>query len=251
MPVNSIQFGQSPWKYMNGLQISNNATTPNTKLDIATGSCLDSTGVYQIINSASIVINAASSGLNGLDTGSLAASTVYAVHLVGDPVTLQTVGAVISTSRTAPYLPTGYSVFALIGYIVTDASVHFLPGFWTAGNSALRMFMYDAPQLALNDGNSGSYAGVALTAFVPAVSQTPVIMYADYIANAAADVAKFKGFNQTGDAVTIIAPVAGATAHTTQQDMVLAQLNSSAPSIKYTVSAGTIDLYVCGYQWAS
>lgn len=248
MPVTSVQFGQQPWKYANGLKISNNAATPNTQVDIATGSILDSTGVYQMESTAAITIDAATNGLNGLDTGSLAASKVYAVHLIADPVNYNTMGAMVSLSATAPLLPFGYSVFALIGYITTDASSHFLKGYWTAGNSSNRLFTYDAPIQCLS-GNQTSYTGVALTAFVPAVADTPVTLFSNFTANAAADIENLQGYNSTGDAVTIIAPVAGATAHTTSQNIVLAQLNSGAPSIKYKVSAGSLVLSVCAYQF--
>lgn len=249
MPVSSIQFGQEPWHYANGLAISNDSVTPDEIIDIAVGSIMDSTGVYQINVDSVLSPSIVDSGLNGLDTGAVAASTVYAVHLVADPVTQQAVGAMFSLSATAPLLPFGYSVFKLIGYVVTDGTSDILLGYWTAGNSSRRSFVYDAPIICLSAGASATYAGVALTAFVPAVEQTPVMIYSDWTANAAADVLNYQGFDSTGDAVTIIAPVAGATAHTTQQNMVLAQLNTAAPSIKYKVSAGTVNAYVCGYDF--
>lgn len=237
--------------YVNGLGISNDATTPNTKLDVAVGSIVDSTGTYQMVNSAAITINAAVNGLNGLDTGTFAASTVYAVYLISDPVTLQTTGAMISTAlpSVGPLMPYGYSAFALIGYAVTDSSAHFLAGYWSDADSAQRVFTFDAPILALNGGTQTGYTGVALTTFVPPVANTPVVLYSNFTANAAADVENLQGYNSTGDAVTIIAPVAGATAHTTSQNVVLAQLNSGAPSIKYKVSAGSLSLYVCSFTF--
>jgi len=236
--------------YFNGLGISNNATTPNTKLDVAAGSCLDSTGTFQLTLSAAAIIDAATNGLNGLDTGTFAASTVYKVYLVCDPVTQQAAGAMISlASSLVPLLPFGYSAYSLIGYATTDASVHFLAGYWSDNDSARRTFTYDAPIIALNAGTQTGYTGVALTAFVPPVANTPVVIYSNFTANAAADIENLQGYNSTGDAVTIIAPVAGATAHTTQQNTVLAQLNSAAPSIKYKVSAGSLSLYVCGYTF--
>lgn len=234
--------------YFNGLGISNDATTPNTKLDVATGSCLDSTGTFQLTLSTAVVIDATTNGLNGLDTGSLAASTVYKVFIVADPVTQQTTGAMISASAI-PLLPYGYSSYALIGYVTTDASVHFLKGYWSDNDSARRTFTYDAPIIALTGGTQTSYTGVALTAFVPSVANTPVVIYSNFTANAAADIENLQGYNSTGDAVTIIAPVAGATAHTTSQNTVLAQLNTAAPSIKYKVSAGALSFYVCGYTF--
>lgn len=245
MPVSSVQYGQVPWHYANGLGLSNDATTPNTLLDVATGSILDSTANYQVTLSTAVKINSANNGLNGLDTGAIAASTVYAVYLVGDPVDQNTTGAMISTSLTGPLLPFGYSVFALIGFVVTDGSKNFLKGYWSAGNSTTRIFTYDAPIAALTVSSSSpaTYTGLALTAYVPAVNNTPVVIQSNLSANAAADTLNMQGYNSTGDAVTIIAQVAGSSAHLESYNTVLAQLNTAAPSIKYKTSAST-DTYV-------
>jgi hypothetical protein len=155
----------------------------------------------------------------------------------------------ISTSLVTPLMPFSYSAFLLIGYAVTDSSAHFLKGYWSAGNTSLRTFTFDAPIQCLNAGTQTSYTGVDLSAFVPAVNNTPVVLFSNFTANAAADIENIQGYNSTGDAVTIIAPVAGATAHTTSQNTVLAQLHTGAPSIKYKVSAGSLVLDVCGYTW--
>lgn len=234
--------------YFNGLGISNNSTTPNTSLNVAAGSCLDSTGTFQLTLSSAVVISAIANGLNGLDTGSLAASTVYKVYVVADPVTQQASGAMISASST-PLLPFGYSAYALIGYVTTDASSHFLLGYWSDNDSARREFTYDAPIIALSAGTQTGYTGVALTAFVPPVANTSVYMYMLFAANAAGNVANLQGYNSTGDQVSLIAPVATGVANTTELVHVLAQLNSAAPSIKYKITAGTLSLYVCGYTF--
>lgn len=257
MPVTSIQFGQYPWKYTNGLKLSNNATTPNTKLDVAIGNCLDSTGVFQMTLSTALTINAATTGFNALDTGTLAASTVYKVFLIGDPVSLQATGCVLSTSTT-PTLPTGYSVYTVIGYVTTDSSAHFLLGYWTAGEgNSRRLFMYDAPQAtAVTAGASTTYANVDLTKWVPLPSGSrPVWIATNFSANAAADTLKMQPGNATGDAITITAPVVAGTAHVTSNSMLLAQpvtiSSVSSPVINYKVSSGTdaVAINVAGYEW--
>jgi len=244
----SYPYGSYLPAYANGFQISNNATTPNTKLDVGLGSILDSTATYQLANTSTVTIDATQNGINGLDTGTLAASTVYAVYFVDDVVSSNGVGAMISLSYTQPLMPFGYNAFALIGFVTTDSSAHFLKGYWSTGNSTRRTFTYDAPIQCLS-GNQTSYTGVSLAAFVPAVDNTAVVLFSNFTANAAADIENLQGYNSTGDAVTIIAPVAGATAHTTSQNTVLAQLNSGVPSIKYKVSAGSLVLNVCSYSY--
>lgn len=249
--LRSYPYGSFLPNYANGLKISNNATTPNTKLDVATGTILDSTGTFQLVLGTAVTINAANTGLNGIDTGTLAASKVYAVHLVCDPQTLQTAGCMISLSATAPTLPFGYSAFALIGYAVTDSSAHFLKGYWTAGNSSERQFVYDAPQAtAITAGAATTYTTVALTTLVPAVDNLPVSIAFDLTPSAAGRIMSLQPYGATGDAVSITGQVA--TVHVTGNAAVFAKLNSSAPSIAYKWSAGggdAVALNVAGYTF--
>lgn len=259
MPVSSTQYGQVPWAYTNGFTIQNSATTPNTQFTVSAGSCLDSTKVYQISTDSTITVNAASNGLNGLDTGSLAASTVYYILAVGDPVSAQPTGFVISLSYSAPTLPFGYSVFNFIGCITTDASSHFLKGYWTAYNTGLRLFMYDAPQAtAVTAGNATSYTDVSLGALVPSfgtsaaastVFNTPNIINTAFTPGAASRTLSMKPANGTGDEVVITGQVTSVPV--TSQSMVLKSDVSGVPKISYKVSnsGDAVAINVAGYWY--
>ncbi len=251
MPVSSVQFGQIDWHYANGLAISNNATTPDTKLDIAVGSVLDSTGVYEIALSTAVTVNTGTVGLNGIDTGVLAASKVYGVYVVADPVTQQTTGAIVSLSMTGPLMPFGYSAFKLIGYIITDSSVHFLKGYWTAGNDSTRLFMYDAPQATpITAGAATTATAVVLTNLVPVVNNLPVWVYTDVTPAAASRVLSLTPGNATGIAVKITSQVT--SVHVTSNSLVLSQLVTGVPTINYLFSAGggdAVAISVAGYEF--
>ncbi len=241
--------------YFNGLGISNDATTPLTKLDVAPGSCLDSTGTFQISLSSAVVINIANNGLNGLDTGSIAASKMYAVYLVADPVTQQASGCMLSLASNAiPLLPFGYSAYALIGYVAIDSGVHILKGYWSDNDAARRLFVYDAIQAtAITAGTSTSYANVNLISLVPNVNNLLVKVYTNFNANAAADVLGLQAGNATGDQMLVIAPVAGSSAHTATMSDILAQpvviSTVSSPVVNYKVSAGAVAVSVAGYYF--
>ena len=244
-------YNTAPFQFINGLGISNDATTPNTLLDIGAGSTLDSTGTFQLTSSSNITINAATNGLNGLDTGTFAASTVYAVYLIADPVTLKPIGGMLSLSYTQPLMPFGYSAFALLGFATSDASVHFLKGYWTDTDSATRIFFYDAPQAtSVTAGTNTAYAtgAIALTTLVPSINNLPVYINSSFIpGNAAGDTLTMQPFNATGDAVTITGQVT--TVHVTTQSLLLAQLGTGVPKINYKVTnAGdTAAINVGGY----
>ena len=246
-----------PFLYINGLTVS---VASDTTLSISSGQCRDSNDIMDIVigsaplnggtTTAPVTLNAAVNGANGLDTGTFAASKVYAVYAIGDSKYYHAPATLLSlASNSTPTMPFGYDSYRLIGYAVSDGSVNFLPAY-ISGNNNTRIFTYDAPQAtAVTAGNSATYAGVVLTTLVAPVTNTPVFVQTDYTANAAADILNMQGFASTGDAVTIIAPVAGATAHTVTVSTVLAQLNSAAPTINYKVSAGTVAINVAGFEF--
>lgn len=243
-------YNQALFPYAYGLGLSNNATTPNTKLDVAVGSILNSTKEFQINLDTAVTIDATANGLNGLDTGSLAASTMYYVFAISDPQAYNTPGCMISASST-PLMPYGYSAYAVIGYVATDSSAHFLKGYWTDDKSSLRTFMYDAPQAtAITAGNATSYTAVSLAGLVPAVENTPVYINSALTPNAAADTLKMQPEAGTGDAVTITGQVAAVPV--TTQSLVMATLDSSVAKINYKVSAAgaAAAINVAGYQFA-
>lgn len=262
---NVLPFLKQPFLYINDCKITNNATTPNTKIDISAGICRDQTDVYDLnlgnydgfnngqTANSSTTINAAVNGINGLDTGSLAASTLYYVYVIADPVSANITGAMVSAAAPSvgPLMPFGYSAYRHIGYAVTDGSSHFLL-MYNSGNNNARIFTYDAPQAtAVTAGAATSYTAVTLTAFVPPVADTPVSIAYDLTANAAADTLKMQGANSTGDAITLTAAVAGATAHLTGNAEVLSQLVAGVPKINYKVSSGSaaVALNVAGFKY--
>ncbi len=261
---NSVPIINLPFLYINEMNVSNNATTPNTKLDVTAGVCRDSTNTYDInlgnyngqsnygTANATTTLNAAVLGVNGIDTGAFAASKVYKVFVVADAVSANATCVMLSlaAATTGPLLPFGYNIFRHIGYAVSDASVHFLK-FYQSGNNNARVFTYDACQAtSVTAGTSATYAAITLTTLVPAVDQLQVRFEINWTANAAADTFAMQGANSTGDAFNAIAPVAGATAHTIAYPVVLAQLVTSAPTVNYKVSAvGGVAINVASFNF--
>jgi hypothetical protein len=64
-----------PRGYIDGLTLSNDGGTPNTKLDVSAGICRDDTDAMAIRLTSSVVIDCTTTGPNGLDAGSLGVST--------------------------------------------------------------------------------------------------------------------------------------------------------------------------------
>src|SRR3990167_3439050 len=102
------QIVNQPFLYINDMKVSNNATTPNTKLDIAAGICRDSTNTYDInlgnyldmlasgTANSSTTLDAGTTGVDGLDTGTLGATKIYYVYVISDPVSGNATGTILS-----------------------------------------------------------------------------------------------------------------------------------------------------------
>lgn len=164
--------------YINGLQLSNDATSPNTVINVAVGQCRDSTNTNDIYINAvyntvtvppTLVSNyvkasTAFVGVGGLDAGTVAAAAMYAVYAIGSssnmpysvnyaPINqVPTVdlpfskfpGAVIlSLNFTAPALPAGYDMFRRIGTIATSGSN--IKVFTQVGTGSVRRMWYATP----------------------------------------------------------------------------------------------------------
>lgn len=252
-----------PFTYMQGFAVSNDATTPNTVLNIAAGQCRDSNDVMDIClgaanpnlagitTAAPLSLNAATTGVNALDTGTLAASTVYAVYIIADSRYIKATASILTlASNSSPLLPFGYDSYRQIGYAITDSSSHFL-AFYQVGNGGQRQFFYDTPQAtAITAGAATSYTAVDLSALVPNVANTPVVIFSALTPSAAGRGVFLQGAQSTGDQIVNLGQVTSVVLNS--YNTVLAQIASSKPEVKYKVSNGSdaVALKVAGFSFS-
>lgn len=121
-PANQIG-GVSPFAV--GLVVTNNGSTPNTKINVTAQSAIMTNSTYNAsvtgVN-VSVVVNLSASGGssgNDLDTGSLSGTTWYHVYLISNG---STVAGLASLSATGPTLPTGYTYYMRVGAMSTNGS---------------------------------------------------------------------------------------------------------------------------------
>ena len=117
--VDNITFGL-PTGYINGLLPSNSVGSPNTVIDFTAGKCRDDADSVDIVLSAGAV-DFETNGLNGLDTGSIAADTWYYIYAVSKADGSDS-GFLASTSATTPTMPTDYTAKLKRARIKTNAS---------------------------------------------------------------------------------------------------------------------------------
>lgn len=247
------QLVNQPNLYMNGLLLSNDGTTPNTKLDVAAGQCRDSNNLIDInvgnylglsgigTANSSTVINFSVNGANGLDTGSIDASSFYYIFAIADSSGKNVPAAIASLSASAPTLPLGYDSIRCIGCCLTDGSSHILKYLPANNSSNLRYFQWDAPiaVTVTDSGTSATYSAMDLSVGVPVSFFGRVAIKYKWTNNAPADALNFTPSGNSGDYFTDLGIAAGVAQE--NSFIILPRVSSSLPKLSYKISAGTLN----------
>ena len=215
IPVPALSLG-----YLDGLTLSNNATTPDEIVNVAQGQCRDSTGLYTLSLVNNATVSNVVSGINGLDTGTVAVSTLYSIYIIGDSQGRNATGLILSTSHTGSItFPSGYDIYRRLGSVRTDASSDNLL-FKQTGTSRNRTMWIDSGTLGVTTTgfaipSSATAASQALasigvlTTLIPQ-STLEVMIYSSLVANAAGDALMLAPYGFTG-AVTMFRTNASGT----------------------------------------
>jgi len=155
-----------PSRYLFGLDVANDTTTPATFLMIAPGSCRSENEEVDLSITQGMRKNCATSwaagnGNGALDTGSLAPWTWYFVHVIGNQATGDR-DILVSTSFSNPVLPSGYTAFRRIFSFVTDGSSH-IYGFIQVGDD----IQFKSPMPNASGVNNGGAVATLRNVTVP------------------------------------------------------------------------------------
>lgn len=156
-------------KYVNGLKLSNDGTTPDEIVVIAAGAARDSSNANDIVVDSALSVDITNSGANGLDAGSVANSTMYAVYVIADSSKYKDAAGLFSlASNSTPVLPQGYDMYRRVGYVLTDGTADILK-FDQRGNGQDRVMWYRQSIASdVTAGASAAYAAVDISGSVPA-----------------------------------------------------------------------------------
>lgn len=163
-PTDAVAFGQLPqlsMPYARGIHVSWLGNSTNHLL--WTDAILEDSAGNKVRNfdpTAIRTLDITTSGLNGLDTGSVAASTFYYIWIISDGTTFN---GLYSLSQTAPTMPGGYTYKILVGAVLTDGSSHIIR---TMQNG--QYIEYTTAHNVINDTtNNGTTQTLTISDFVP------------------------------------------------------------------------------------
>lgn len=146
--------------------------TGNTAATVAADFVAMTDGTNYLTLPISSTLNFATTGANALDTGAIAQATWYYVWAISTPAGVT--ATLVSTSSTAPTLPSGYTFKARIGALRTASGSAQLMGTYQFGRRA--RYVVGLAQTttipAMAQGNAGStttptWVAVSVSAFVP------------------------------------------------------------------------------------
>jgi hypothetical protein len=168
--IKLIPVGDETIPFIAGLRVVCDSLTQCT---IGVGQCADSTDTYKIDVPSALTVTITTSGAGGLDTGSEAASTWYAVFVISDSTGTNSPVGLFSLSATSPTLPSGYDIFRRVGWVRNNASSDFRR-FEQQDSGSSRLIRYQeslTDLLVLNAGGATSYTDISLTSYVPTTSE--------------------------------------------------------------------------------
>lgn len=196
--------------YVQGGRLSYASTTTFT---VAAGQFRDSTNINDIVLPAAATVNIAVTGINGLDTGTIAASSVYYVYAIGSsvfgandgqdygvpqavgpipgsnpaatgvpsyPSTYAPAGILISLAAPSvgPKLPVNYDMFRRIGAIRTTAGSLIEP-FVQTGYGQNRTMRFQTPVAPVGAAVAGTTAFATIGALVTVIPQIAMDVIVD------------------------------------------------------------------------
>jgi len=137
----------------------------------------NSTNTNTMQFSGTLLGNMAIVGAGGRDAGAEAASTWYAVHIIGDSTGINSPAALLSTSATAPVMPIGYDIFRRVGW-VRNSSLSDIIDFVAIGAGRTRIYNWLSTitnRQFLSAGSAQIATSVSLANLVPPTSTLGLI----------------------------------------------------------------------------
>lgn len=234
--------------------------------DINLGNFLNSYGLVNTSATATILNFALSGKVNGLDTGTIAANTVYYIYAISDQSGRNVAGVIASLTSPAgggPLMPAGsfnsqYSNYRHIGFWLTASGSAVLNIGYMEGTGKKRQLFWDTAISVLSAGSATTATEINLTtgtnAAVPAAANMIVTLNVDHTPASAGGKVTLVPH---GSVATVASHVTGSVASqpNSGQLIVFTALDGATPAnaaIDYFNSAasGSTTVWVQGFEFS-
>lgn len=254
-------FVDLPSLYAFGLQ---NTFYSNNQLLIYPGQARSQNNQDDITISVGTIVNVGVNGVNGLDVGTVSASTWYSVYVIYDSTLTKPAACLLSAQQkitgspfTSPILPGGYSNYRRIGWALTDSSANFIPFDMSyndeSGNNCYRYYQWRTPIKVLTAGSSNAFTQVNLGSAVPYNERGSInlgVLFSDTGVSSVANIRPLGSISVAGQCpITVNSTVTGSVTYPQFPNCwITAQsLSSNFPAIEYSVTSGALSIWVNGF----
>ena len=123
----------------------------------------------KILRNVNLSFDGVNAGANGLDTGTVAAGNWYYIFAIYNPTT-DTTASLVSLSMTAPTLPAGYTMAAILGAAYMAAGATFMPSVKKDFETSLGAGGVQGYVTILNSGSASAITPVSTDTAAPTIS---------------------------------------------------------------------------------
>ena len=214
---------------------------------IAAGEAADSTGVDLMVLASAYTKTtsawAVGSGNGAMDTGTVANSTWYHVHLIKRPDS-SVVDVLFSLSATSPTLPANYTLFRRIGSMKTNGSAQ-----WVKFSQTGDQFLWDATVTDLSTATQGTSAA-SVTLSTPLGVKTTALLRCFMTHAAVGNVILLSSLDESDQAASGSNFNVGATQVANGLAATSVQvLTNTSSQIRARGNASSTTLWVATYGW--
>lgn len=210
----------------------------------------DDLNIFDIRWIGALTVDITISGAGGLDTGTEANDTWYAVYVLADSNGTNNPVGLMSTSASAPTLPAGYNLKRRLGWVRNNSSGNFL-NFLQTGSQNEKLYTYQeniVQRIIISGGTSTTWSTLSAATFVPPTARR-MNAYTLLSTDTATDLAFIRttgsGLTSTGWVNKPGRSTALSNSSGTPLDNIITDTNQN---IDYIVSAGcSIDIYMVSY----
>ena len=258
--ANLVTIINLPYISSNGCEVTKASATT---LTINSGIMRDYSNTFDITITDPLTLDSSVIGADGIDTGTVAINSFYAVYVIYDATNSVPPKCLMSLSSNAPIMPsvgvTTFTTYRLVGYVKTDGVGEFLD-FTLCGNANERVHTWDVPISVLSGGSATTFTAVDLSAALPnaaAIANNPqtsmeLTANVSFTPNVGGEFVSFIGGASTAVAGTVELSASVSTVPQTSQLSLIADfVGGTNYSLQYKNSAGTgaTSMFVSGFRY--
>lgn len=243
-----ISYATQRIRNMHGFLVTR---TGNSTVSVGIGECSDQNNVLDMEIKSTVVVDLSTNGVNGLDSGTVAADTWYYLYAITNSKNNYEAQAIFSKNRIEPQLPHPYDSYRLIDYWRTDNSSNIIEAANTGeGNYRSKWYKDKIIIASYSTDTNWVVSGLTNSGVPPIPSGAVVYFQTKYTPNSTSGFFQLSDFNNATTPMTVKLEVAAAEFEIPVNHRVRFDGVNSYIYSKISHASDVIELYTLGFQYS-